>query len=104
MAAGDIKILDKLYVNQNLICLIVSFIFIQKIDKGCCNKWLYYSCATLFIASALSVVITLICYTKEYCRKKVYKAKCHKLRHHYIKEQINNGSIDQAHGEKIIGW
>lgn len=105
MASGDIKILDKLYVNQNLICLVVSYIFLERLKCGCCcNKWVYFCCIIFFTASALSVIISLIYYTKEYCRKKVYKAKCHKLRHNYIKEQIEKGILDNANVGRIVPW
>lgn len=80
MANGDIKILDKLYINQNLICLIVSFIFLKlsRCWSGWDGKLLYWVIALFFVASISSVLLTTIFYTKEYCRKKAYKAKCHK--------------------------
>ena len=106
MAKGDIKILDKLYINQNLICLIVSFIFLKL--SRCWSSWdgklLYLVMALFFVASISSVLLTTIFYTKEYCRKKAYKAKCHKMRYNYIKEVRDTGNLENAHGEKIVNW
>ena len=82
MANGDIKILDKLYINQNLICLIVSFIFIERSRHWCCCGdytliyWLFY---VFFAISLTSIIISIVAYTLEYCRKKTYMAKEHKL-------------------------
>lgn len=105
MASGDIKILDKLYVNQNLICLVVSYIFLERLKCCCCcNKWVYFCCIIFFTASTISVIISLYCYIKEYWNKKKYKEKCHKLRYEYIKEKTRKDSLTDACGEKIISW
>ena len=65
----NIKWPDKLYVNQNLITLIVCYIGVAYAD----NKELcYLSCASwmLFVLSLASVMVTLIFYTIAYCKKK----------------------------------
>ena len=67
------------YFNQNLICLILAYLgifFSHKYDICC----LYFMCWGLFIFSMITLFITLTFYTYEYCVKKAYKAKCHKLR------------------------
>ena len=71
------KILSKmenLSLNQNLITLIVCYIGVafasmHGFDCLCQISWL------LFIASAISVLISLIFYTIEYCKKKWYRGK-----------------------------
>ena len=48
---GDIKILDKLYINQNLICLIVSYGFMyfsKDWMQKCC--WLQVLNGVFFLA------------------------------------------------------
>lgn len=75
----NVKILDKLYINQNLICLIISFIFINyPSNQNTCsllNKAYYI----FFGVSFISVILSLIFYTCEYCAKKKFKKKQHKL-------------------------
>lgn len=60
---------EKLYVNQNLITLIVCYAGVAYAEpKGLC----YLSCASwfLFTVSSISVMVTLVFYTIHYCRKK----------------------------------
>lgn len=67
------------YFNQNLICLIISYIGVFYACKNglCCLAMI---CWFLFIVSVLSICISLGFYTYEYSVKKVQKAKSHKLR------------------------
>ena len=110
MASGDIKILDKLYINQNLICLIVSFIFIAYSRHWCCCGCklmfpiLRIFLMLFFIASVISVIVSIYIYTVQYYRKKSYQGKCYKMRYYYIREQIDKKTVKDANGEKIIGW
>ncbi|MBQ8438818.1 MAG: hypothetical protein IJX21_08765 [Alistipes sp.] len=103
---GDVKILDKLYINQNLICLIVSFLFLERSRHWCCSNYecVFLAMKIFFMLSLVSVVFSLVFYTKEYCKRKTYKAKCHKMRYNYIQEQVSKDNLGSAQGEKIIGW
>ncbi len=110
MANGEIKILDKLYINQNIICLVISYIgvvYIARLDVNdeclCC---LVYSvgwlCSILFFVCALSVTSSMIFYAIEYGVKKCYKAKSHKLHKEYrqnVVERMNHN--DSAASYKI---
>ena len=105
MDSGKVSILENVKINQNIICLIISFVFLHySKDNCCCHNWIYKWSRVLFCISSISVCISLCSYTFEYCRKKCSKAKCHKLRYKYIKKQVENGKINDAKGEKIIPW
>ena len=69
MANGDIKILENLSINQNVICWVLSYIGVAYAEA---NNLCYLSCAGwfLFLLSSISIMITLIFYTIHYCRKK----------------------------------
>ena len=60
---------EKLYINQNLITLIVCFIGVAYAEQ---HDLCYLSCASwfLFMFSSISVIITLSFYTIRYCIKK----------------------------------
>ena len=75
MANGDIKILENLSINQNVICLVLSYIGIAYATSH--NGLMCLSCmfCKLFIVSSLSVIISLIAYSIEYWAKKWYRAK-----------------------------
>lgn len=77
METSNIKVLENVKINQNLVCLIASFIFLWYLKDDCCYcwTWLYKCCAGLFIISAISVVITTVLYTIEYCSRKWHKAR-----------------------------
>lgn len=69
MASGDIKILEKLYINQNVICWVLSYVGVAYAEA---NNLYNLSCASwfLFIAFSISVILSMIFYTVHYCRKK----------------------------------
>ncbi len=73
MANGDIKILDNLKINQNVVCLVLSYIGIAYAARHNNLMCLNCMCWILFIASSISVMITLVFYTIHYCKKKWYK-------------------------------
>ena len=75
MANGDIKILENLSINQNVICLVLSYIGIAYAASHNDLMCLSCMCWILFIASSLSVIISLIAYSIEYWAKKWYRAK-----------------------------
>lgn len=67
------KIIEKLdiYINQNLLILIVSFVGLgfteyNKLQNG----WLYKLSMILSIASLFSVIVSLVAYTFNYWVKK----------------------------------
>jgi hypothetical protein len=97
MAAGDIKILDKLYVNQNLICLIVSFVFIlySKELKDTSYCWLHVFNGVFFLGSLLSVLHSLYYYTVEYKKKKEFKEESYELRLRVRRKVANNWTYEQ---------
>ena len=75
MANGDIKILENLSINQNVICLVLSYIGIAYAKSHNGLMCLSCMCWILFIVSSLSVIISLIAYSIEYWAKKWYRAK-----------------------------
>ena len=75
MANGDIKILENLSINQNVICLVLSYIDIAYATSHNGLMCLSCMCWILFIISSLSVIISLIAYSIEYWAKKWYRAK-----------------------------
>lgn len=58
MANGDIKILENLSINQNVICWVLSYIGVAYAEA---NNLCYLSCAGwfLFLLSSISIMITL---------------------------------------------
>ena len=75
MAARDVKILDKLYINQNTICLVLSYLGIYFSDNRCLDTM----CWLLLIFSLASVIYSVCLYSIEYGYKKWYKAKGYEL-------------------------
>ena len=75
MANGDIKILENLSINQNVICLVLSYIGIAYATSHNGLMCLSCMCWILFIISSLSVIISLIAYSIEYWAEKWYRAK-----------------------------
>ena len=85
------------YFNQNLICLIIGYagVVIASI-KGLeclqCASWIIFGLALM------SVVITLVFYTIEYCTRKWYKTQNHKL--DYDKKSLG-GNLSECSKPKI---
>ena len=80
MKIMDVKILENVKINQNVVCLIVSFVFLwYSKDCCCCHRWIYDWSSFLFYLSAISVMISSVFYLYDYCRKKYYSAKERKL-------------------------
>lgn len=96
MAGGDIKILDKLSINQNLVILITSYIGVVHIARiNVDNQYLYCIisfvgclCSILFFICVISVISSMIVYTTEYCVKKWYKQKSQKLLFLYRRKMV----------------
>ncbi len=63
---------ERLYVNQNLITLIVCYVGVAYSEL---NDLCHLSCACwfLFMFAAFSVIVTLSFYTYNYCRNKCEK-------------------------------
>lgn len=72
---GDIKILENISINQNLICVCLSYIGIAYAANHNDLICLGCICWILFIVSSFSVIISLIAYTIEYWAKKWHKIK-----------------------------
>ena len=76
MASGDIKILDSLSINQNTIGLVISYI------------------GVVYVARLDVDNSSMIVYAIEYCVKKWYKQKNHKLffkyRRKIVEEHMDN--------------
>ena len=85
MSNSVFSIFSGKYFNQNLICFILSYlgVFFAYKYNICC---LHYLCYALLFISIISLFITISIYTWEYCRRKAYKAKCHKVRYNYAKK------------------
>ena len=87
MASGDIKILDKLSINQNIIGLVISYIgvvYIARLDVDnsalyCLVSFIGSLCSILFFIGTLSVISSMVVYAIEYWKKKWYKGKRHQL-------------------------
>lgn len=105
METGSIKVLENVKINQNVICLIVSFIFLfYSKENCCCHSWIYVCSKWLFYISFISVCISSVAYVVEYCSKKCIKKKCYKLRYEYTKTHADKGTLKDACPEKIIKW
>ena len=87
MASGDIKILDKLSINQNIIGLVISYIgvvYIARLDVDnsalyCLVSFIGSLCSILFFICTLSVISSMVVYAIEYWKKKWNKGKSHQL-------------------------
>ncbi len=87
MINGDIKILDNLSINQNIIGLVISYIgavYIAQLDVHdrylcCLASFISCLCILLFFICALSVMSSMIVYAIEYWEKKWYKGKEHRV-------------------------
>lgn len=75
MENGTIKILENLKINQNVICLVLSYIGIAYAVTDKNLMCLGCMCWILFIVSSVSVIISLIAYTIQYWAKKWYKTR-----------------------------
>lgn len=95
MANGDIKILE---INQNVICLILSYIGIVYIannldeQQNCIVCLTYCLCMILFLVSLTSVISSLIAYSIEYCKKKWYTGKGHQVE--YENKKLNKTNVN----------
>lgn len=100
MAGGDIKILDRLSINQNIIGLIISYIgvvYIARLDVDnvclyCLVSFVGCLCSILFFICFLSVISSMIVYAVEYWKKKWYKGKGYKLE--YENKKSNKTSVN----------
>ena len=91
MENRKVSILENVKINQNLICLIVSFIFLYySKDYCCCYKWIYAWSKFLFWISFISVCISALFYIVEYCFRK-YVTICK----HYCNIFCNNKAEDE---------
>ena len=102
----DIKIFDNLSINQNIICLIVSYagiIYVAQfnIDNICLSyivSFVSCLCTILFFISAISVMSSMVIYAIEYWAKKWYKFKSHQLhlvyRKKIVQEHMNYSDAD----------
>ena len=91
MDGSLLSILTGKYFNQNLICFIIAYLgmfFANKYEV--CE--LTVICNGLLWISTISLFATLSAYALEYCSKRYYKAKCHKIRYNYAKK-IASGKI-----------
>lgn len=69
-----IEIMKKVYINQNFIWLIFTYLGIWFADAHNAEN-LSNASWILFIVSGISVIICLIAYTIEYCIKKYKSSK-----------------------------
>lgn len=98
MINGDIKILDNLSINQNIIGLVISYIgamYIAQLDVDnnylfCFVSFISCLCTMLFFICALSVMSSMVVYAIEYWEKKWYKGKGHRVEYENKK---NNKTI-----------
>lgn len=85
MDGSLLSILTGKYFNQNLICFIIAYLgmfFANKYEV--CE--LTVICNGLLWISTISLFATLSAYALEYCSKRYYKARCHKVRYDYAKK------------------
>ncbi len=104
MSNSIFSIFSGKYFNQNLICLIIAYIGVYFACKEgyCC---LCHICLTLSIVSLCSLLITICFYTYEYCVKRVYKSRSHKLRYEYNVKLVETSSLNKdVNGKQIIEW
>ena len=85
MDSSLFSIFNGKYFNQNLICFIIAYLGAFFANKyGVCE--LTVICYGLLWISSISLFATLLAYAVEYCSKRYYKAKCHKIRYDYAKK------------------
>lgn len=104
MSSSCFSIFSGKYFNQNLICTILSYmgVYFAHKDKIC---YLCHVSKILLLVSLFSLSVTIVFYTYEYCRKKVYKSKSHKLRYKYNEQLSHNKSINKdTNGKLIVEW
>ncbi len=92
-SGGDIKILDKLYINQNIICLALSYLGIHFADDDCLKQMCWF----LLIFSLISVICSICIYTIEYGYKKWYKAQEYEI--DYINKRDGKTNIESKNQE-----
>lgn len=97
-----VKILDKLYINQNLICLIVSFIFLCYTAEQGAHSLINKACYIFFGLSLISVLVSLIFYTCEYCSKKHFLKRCYKLRLEHRQKIAQQGLLPTDKIDSIL--
>ncbi len=110
MASGDIRILDKLSINQNIICLVISYIgvvYIAQLDVinvySCCFVWFIGClCSILFFVCILSVMSSMVVYAIEYWEKKWIKYKTHKLHLEYRKKMVHEHMKTDSKTDDLI--
>ena len=109
MVSGDIKIFDNLSINQNILCLVISYagvFYAVQADIGnrcfyCLAAFVSCLCTILFFVCTLSVLSSMILYAIEYGGKKWYKFKNHKLHLEYKQKMVReklclNNRIDDS--------
>ena len=109
MAGGDIKILDKLSINQNIIGAVISYIgvvYIAQLDVHnvylYCLVWFVGCLSTiLFFLCILSVMSSMVVYAIEYWEKKWIKYKTHKLHFEYRKKMVHE-HLDSNNADATI--
>jgi predicted membrane protein len=84
MDGSLLSILTGKYFNQNLICFIIAYVGAFFANKYAVCE-LSVICTGLLWISTISLFATLFAYAFEYCSKRYYKAKCHKVRYNYVK-------------------
>lgn len=100
MSNTDIKILDRLSINQNIICLVISYIgvvYIAQLDVNdkclcCLVNFIGCLCTILLFICILSVVSSMIAYAIEYWKKKWYKGKGYQLE--YKNKESNKTGVN----------
>ena len=89
------------YFNQNLICFILGYLGVFFAEKSENSECLTRASWVVLIFSMVSLVITLSCYTYEYCVRKREKAKSHKLRFTYTQGKCEEKN---CYIKEIISW
>ena len=110
MAGGDIQILDKLSINQNIIGAVISYIgvvYIAQLDVHnvylYCLVWFVGCLSTiLFFLCILSVMSSMVVYAIEYWEKKWIKYKTHKLHFEYRKKMVHEHMKTDSKTDDLI--
>lgn len=63
-----VKVFDNVKINQNLLLFVFSFVVARYSHN---DMWVYIPSVIIFIASSISVLITLVVYTWAYVLKKI---------------------------------